>query len=152
MKQGKPMQRSPMARGTSQLKTKSPMNRGTPLRAKSAMKANAKPIRKVSKTNAKREKSGEDKLCRGQPCYLAIPGCCRNDIASVVPAHSNQLRHGKGKGIKALDVYTVPACRDCHSELDQGKRFTREEKFAIWDSAYARWLPVRDLLQSPNKK
>lgn len=104
----------------------------------------SKPIRKASRTNAKREKTGEDKLCRGQRCYLAIPGCCRNDLASVVPCHSNQLVHGKGKGIKALDKFTVPGCRHCHAELDQGMRFTKEEKFAIWDAAYARWEPVRE--------
>lgn len=125
---------APMARGTSTLSAKKPMTR------------QAKPIARVSKTNAKRERTGEDKLCRGQPCYLRIPGCCRNDVATVVPAHSNQIRHGKGKGIKAHDVYTVPACRDCHAELDQGMRFTREEKFSMWDSAYAAWSKIRDAL------
>lgn len=121
------------------------MNRGTGFKRKPA--ADRKPMRARSKTNAKRASGGEDKLCRGQVCYLAIPGCCRRDIASVVPCHSNQLRHGKGKGIKALDLFTVPGCRDCHAEIDQGKRFTKEEKFRIWDDAYARWAPVRDQLK-----
>jgi hypothetical protein len=131
------MKRSPMARGTSQLKQKTPMKQGVGI-ARGTSK-----LRQRSKTNAKRESGGEDKLCRGQPCYLAIPGCCRNDIATVVPAHSNQLRHGKGKGIKAHDTFTVPACRDCHHELDMGMRFTKAEKFGLWDDAYARWELIR---------
>lgn len=133
----------PMSRGTKGLAPGKGLARGA------GMKRADKPIRKASKTNAKREKTGEDKLCRGQPCYLAIPGCCTRDIATVVPCHSNQIRHGKGKGIKALDVFTVPGCRACHAEIDQGMRFTKEEKFAIWDSAYTRWLPVRAQLQQP---
>lgn len=122
------------------IQRKTPMPRGS-----------GKPIRKVSKTNAKRETTGEDKLCRGQPCYLAIPGCCRNDIATVVPAHSNQAKHGKGMGRKAHDVFTVPGCRDCHAEIDQGMRFTKAEKFGIWDDAYARWEPVRKQLLEGTK-
>lgn len=120
---------------------------------RSGIKASTKPIargttrmRRVSHTNAKRESGGEDKLCRGQPCYLVVPGCCRGDIATVVPCHSNQTRHGKGMGHKADDKFTVPGCRDCHAEIDQGKRFTKSEKFGIWDAAYARWEPVRDKL------
>lgn len=114
------------------------MNRGA------GLARTAKPMRQRSKTNAKRPATGEDKLCRGQPCYLAIPGCCTRDIATVVPCHSNQSRHGKGMGHKADDVYTVPGCRACHAEIDQGKRFTKEEKFGIWDAAYARWEPIRE--------
>jgi hypothetical protein len=56
-------------------------------------------------------------------------------------------------GIKAHDEFTVPGCDACHRELDQGNRFTREEKFEIWDQAYARWKPVRDqLLVEKNQK
>ncbi len=120
------------------------MARGAGFKRKPA--ADRKPMRQRSKTNARRAATGEDKLCRGQPCYLAIPGCCTRDVATVVPCHSNQLRHGKGKGIKALDVYTVPGCRACHAEIDQGKRFTKQEKFGIWDDAYARWAPDREKL------
>lgn len=121
----------------SELKRSAPLARGT------GLSRAAKPMRQRSKTNAKRPTTGEDKLCRGQRCYLAIPGCCTNDIATVVPCHSNQIRHGKGKGIKALDIYTVPGCRACHAEIDQGKRFTKEEKFSIWDAAYSEWAPAR---------
>lgn len=130
----------PLARTTT-LKTKKPMSRSTAQLARAA-----KPIRARSKTNAKRESSGEDKLCRGQTCYLRIPGLCLGKAAPTVPCHSNQSIHGKGMGIKAHDVYTLPGCSVCHREIDQGMRFTREEKFAIWDRAYALWAAVRSTL------
>lgn len=82
--------------------------------------------------------------CRGEPCYLSIPGVCVGGTETTVPAHSNQARHGKGMGIKAKDEYSVPACYACHTEIDQGSAFTREEKFALWNKAYAAWKPVRE--------
>ncbi|VBC97839.1 gp74 [Burkholderia pseudomallei] len=35
--------------------------------------------------------------CRGEPCFLRVPGVCRlNPLdETVVPCHSNQSRHGK---------------------------------------------------------
>ena len=33
-------------------------------------------------------------------------------------AHSNFSEHGKGKGIKADDSYTVALCRGCHQKFD----------------------------------
>lgn len=85
-----------------------------------------------------------DKLCHGRECYLQIPGVCRNDSTTVVPAHSNQLKHGKGKGIKADDEKTVPACFWCHYELDQGSHLSKIERRDIWDAGYARWVPDRE--------
>jgi hypothetical protein len=133
----------PMARGTSTLKTTKPMNRGAGIARAS------KPMAARSKTNSRpRPKTGHAALCRGQPCYLRIPGVCTGTAHD--PCHSNQERHGKGKGIKAHDIYTVPGCRCCHNELDQGMRYDRAEKFALWDAAYARWAPVRDALLQQN--
>lgn len=34
-------------------------------------------------------------------------------------AHSNFGEHGKGKGIKACDKYTIPLCRSCHARFDK---------------------------------
>lgn len=137
MKQGgTPMKRTPMSRGSSTLKTTTPMARAqTPMKARS--KTNARP----------RPKTGEAELCRGQPCYLLIAGVCVGGTETTVPCHSNASIHGKGRGIKAHDVYTVPGCWRCHAVLDQGAQFSRDEKFAIWDAAYARWAPVRDAMR-----
>jgi hypothetical protein len=80
--------------------------------------------------------------CRGEACYLRVPGVCCGDVETVVPAHSNQSRHGKGGALKAAHQYTVPGCFTCHMWIDQG-RASREEKFAAWDRAYELWEPAR---------
>jgi hypothetical protein len=43
-------------------------------------------------------------------------------------------------GIKASDQYHVAACHECHAELDQGRRFTKEQKRALWREGWARTL------------
>lgn len=81
--------------------------------------------------------------CRGESCYLRVPGiCCGEWWLEAVPCHSNQGRDGKGMGLKASHEKTVPGCWACHAFIDQGPA-TREEKFALWDRAYAEWEPVR---------
>src|SRR5690606_30745347 len=116
----------------------STLKRKTPMR-RAAMKATSK---------RKHIEGYHDKpmleACRGELCYLSIPGVCVGGTDTTVPAHSNQARHGKGMGIKAKDQYTVPACYACHAEIDQGHTFTREEKFALWNKAYAAWKPARE--------
>ena len=120
------MRRAALSRGTATLR-RTPMKRKTPKR-----------------------RPGHDKAmldaCRGQPCYLAIPGVCRGDIATVVPCHANSSRYGKGMGIKAHDKFTVPGCMHCHQWLDQGPA-DRHVKAAHWDWAYNRWSAVRDAQQ-----
>lgn len=132
---------------------RSALQRKTPLRTTKPMAPSTTRLRARKPVAAKPKRAARDSedrdllaLCRGQPCYLVLPGICNHDPATVAPAHSNQYRHGKAKGIKAHHRYTVPGCHACHMELDQGQRFTREEKFALWDAAYARWAPVRELL------
>jgi hypothetical protein len=55
-----------------------------------------------------------------------------------VAAHSNQLRHGKGMGLKASDEYVAFLCYCCHSELDQGKNLTKQQRRDMWQTAYER--------------
>lgn len=112
------------------------MMRRTPMKRSGPIKAKRKARPKVE---------GIDYLglCRGQPCYLMLPSVLFHPDDTVVPAHSNQQKHGKGMGLKARDDYTVPACYACHAELDQGKAMTKEEKFAAWDAAFARWKEDR---------
>ena len=52
------------------------------------------------------------------------------------PAHSNQSVHGKGKSIKASDVFTAALCRTCHHTIDQGHRLTQEERLTLWTDAW----------------
>lgn len=51
-------------------------------------------------------------------------------------AHSNQSAHGKGRSIKASDVYTAALCETCHSALDQGSHMTREQRVTLWTNAW----------------
>ena len=73
-------------------------------------------------------------------CMLEIPGVCEGGPGE--PAHSNQSIHGKGGSIKAHDCFYVPACRACHREIDSGRSMSREEKFAAWNRAFGKFLPL----------
>ena len=68
------------------------------------------------------------------PCTLVIDGVCEGGFGE--PCHSNESDYGKGKSLKAHDCFFAAGCRACHRELDQGKRFSREEKSRIWMRAY----------------
>ncbi len=118
----------PMARGTSYLRAHKP-------------KA-AKPKRAAREAQDKHLAD----MCRGQDCYLHVLIAACEPYRKSVPCHSNQSRHGKGMGLKAEHQFTVPGCPRCHYEIDQGMRLTKEEKFAIWDAAYAKWESVRAAL------
>ncbi|GAB7197635.1 hypothetical protein [Dickeya oryzae] len=47
-------------------------------------------------------------------------------------AHRNE---GKGIGIKADDCATAAICVQCHTEIDNGKDLTREERRQMMDRA-----------------
>ncbi|WP_428840546.1 nuclease domain-containing protein [Burkholderia vietnamiensis] len=84
--------------------------------------------------------------CRGEPCYLRVPGVCRlNPLdETVVPCHSNQGRHGKAGNLKAKSEFTVPGCVRCHAWIDQNRVGTpRQVKFDVWDLAFEEWVQVR---------
>ncbi|MDH1299698.1 nuclease domain-containing protein [Achromobacter sp. GD03932] len=138
------------------LKRSAPLTRKTPLRATGFRRATpyaagierqATLQRAAIKRRAPKKRAGHDPkylaACRGEPCYLQIPGVCRGELESVVPCHANWSAYGKGMGIKAKDIYTVPGCFCCHACLDQGFSLTDAEKRATWEWAYNRWLPVR---------
>ncbi|WP_109439836.1 DUF968 domain-containing protein [Acinetobacter haemolyticus] len=62
--------------------------------------------------------------------------CVRCGNGPSQAAHSNSSKHGKGRGIKASDEFTVPLCYQCHSAFDQFKLGTRQESEALFDQ----WL------------
>jgi hypothetical protein len=70
---------------------------------------------------------------------------CGADDGTVVAAHSNQSKHGKGRSIKASDVYVASLCHQCHAEIDQGKRLSREDRNLVWTMAHQ--LTVRKLVR-----
>ncbi|MFY3535491.1 nuclease domain-containing protein [Achromobacter denitrificans] len=135
---------------------RSELKRKTPLRAtgsrlssgSGATLARQSTLQRAAiKRRAPKKRAGHEPkylaACRGEPCFLQIPGVCRGELESVVPCHANWSAYGKGMGIKAKDIYTVPGCFRCHQCLDQGFSLTDAEKRATWEWAYNRWLPVR---------
>lgn len=84
-------------------------------------------------------------IVRQCPCQI-----CGAEDGTVVAAHSNQLRDGKGKGIKAHDYRIAALCYKCHMELDQGNSLTKQQKFYDWDEAHRKtigWLFENDYLK-----
>lgn len=77
-------------------------------------------------------------VLRQSPCQE----CGRAD-GTIVAAHSNQLRDGKGRGIKAHDYRVAALCYSCHMEIDQGKSLSKAERIEIWEEAHRKtisWL------------
>jgi len=68
---------------------------------------------------------------RAFPCQH----CGRQD-GTVVAAHSNQLRDGKGRGLKAHDYRIAALCHGCHAALDQGAALSRAERLEFWEEAH----------------
>lgn len=125
----------------------SSLMRTAPLTRKTPLKAGGGLARTPFKRRAPKKRPGyhEPKYlaaCRGEPCYLQIPGVCRGERESVVPCHANWSAYGKGMGLKVHDRFTVPACHFCHALYDQSG-IDREIKRATFNWAYTRWVPVR---------
>lgn len=73
------------------------------------------------------------------PCqYDRDDGLCGVAGETVCCNHSNWAIHGKGKSIKASDVYGASGCLFHHAMLDQGKWWTDAEKKAYWWRAHQR--------------
>ncbi|WP_201595352.1 DUF968 domain-containing protein [Psychrobacter vallis] len=49
----------------------------------------------------------------------SLPCCHCGASPRSQAAHSNFSEHGKGRGIKSDDAYTIPLCANCHGKLDQ---------------------------------
>jgi len=126
------------------------MKRTGPLRRKAPMARGTKPMKRSQMRRGRpKPRAGHDpkmrKACEGQRCWLILPGvkCAGRD--TVVPCHANWGEFGKGGNLKAHDKFTVPGCSNCHHELDQGKRFTKAERYEFWTSAYRAWASYRDM-------
>ena len=75
---------------------------------------------------------------RDSPCQA-----CGVSDGTVVSAHSNQLRDGKGRGIKANDYRVAALCVRCHYEYDQGRSMSKDERTEFFEAAHRKtigWL------------
>ena len=62
--------------------------------------------------------------------------CIRCGNPHSQAAHSNSAKHGKGRGIKASDQFTVCLCHSCHHKFDTFQLGNRAESEAMFDQ----WL------------
>ena len=83
-------------------------------------------------------------ILRKSPCQT-----CGREDGTVVAAHSNQLRDGKGRSLKAHDYRVCALCFQCHSKLDQGLHLSKAERVEMWEEAHRKtigWLFENDHL------
>jgi len=73
--------------------------------------------------------------CRELPCQH-----CGAIDGTVIAAHSNQLRDGKGRGLKAHDYRVASLCYTCHMELDQGSNLSKQERVDMWEEAHRKTI------------
>ena len=81
-------------------------------------------------------------LALARECPFCM-NCGKSNNDDVVAAHSNQLRDGKGRGLKAADHKICYICYLCHLNLDQGKNMTKQERIDMWEEAHRKtitWL------------
>jgi hypothetical protein len=83
-------------------------------------------------------------IVRNSPCQN-----CGTQNGTICAAHSNQLRDGKGRSLKAHDFRVAALCFRCHSNLDQGYQMSKEERTEFWEEAHRKtiaWLFENDHL------
>ena len=83
-------------------------------------------------------------VVRNSPCQN-----CGTQNGTICAAHSNQLRDGKGRSLKAHDFRIAALCFRCHSNLDQGYQMDKEERRELWEEAHRKtiaWLFENDHL------
>ena len=67
----------------------------------------------------------------GQECAAC------GSMAGSQAAHENM---NKGMGLKVSDARCAALCLNCHLELDQGTKMTREERREFWKDAYIKTI------------
>lgn len=64
---------------------------------------------------------------------------CGTNDGTIVAAHSNQLRDGKGRSLKAHDYRIAFLCVRCHWEIDQSK-LDKQTKTEMWEEAHRKTI------------
>ena len=68
--------------------------------------------------------------------------CIRCGNPNSQAAHSNSAKHGKGRGIKASDLFVIPLCAICHAAFDRFELGSRAESEAMFE----KWLVKTELM------
>ena len=61
---------------------------------------------------------------------------CGIEDGTVVAAHSNQLRDGKGRGLKSSDFRIASLCFRCHAEADTSSTLSKIARIEMWEQAH----------------
>ncbi len=60
---------------------------------------------------------------------------------TIVAAHSNQLRDGRGYAFKSADYRVAYLCVGCHDKVDgRSGRLTKQEKIDMWEEAHRKTI------------
>jgi hypothetical protein len=78
-------------------------------------------------------------FAKGQPCQH-----CGTSDGTIVAAHSNLMRDGKGIGIKSDDCYVSYLCYHCHASYDHHE-LTQEDFDRAMKRTMKLWLVMFDL-------
>lgn len=81
-------------------------------------------------------KSDESRLYAAVATLPCMRPQCPGGCGPTQVAHSNQLRDGKGRGIKAYPWRVAALGHRCHEEIDSGCRLTKQERREQWDEAH----------------
>ena len=73
--------------------------------------------------------------------------CVRCGNPNSQAAHSNSAKHGKGRGIKSSDQFTIPLCAICHAAFDRFELGNRAESEAMFE----KWLVKTELMMRKNE-
>ena len=80
----------------------------------------------------------------------SLPCCQCGASPRSQAAHSNFGQHGKGKGVKADDRYTLPMCHKCHGRLDKYEMGMNREQSLEW--FMQKWRETNRLLKWQERK
>ena len=74
--------------------------------------------------------------------------CVRCGHPNSQAAHSNSAKYGKGRGIKASDLFVIPLCHSCHAAFDRFELGSREQSEAMFE----KWLVKTELMMGMEDK
>ena len=80
----------------------------------------------------------------------SLPCCQCGASPRSQAAHSNFGQHGKGKGVKSDDKYTIPLCHSCHGQLDRYEMGMNRQQSLEW--FMQKWRETNRLLKWQERK
>jgi len=93
----------------------------------------------IQKTEGRKNQKLRDSAKRAPHCFGCWKPNPNGDLLCL--AHSNKLKDGKGRNIKATDESGAILCKRCHDYVDgRGDKATREQMQNVHEYAHQRTL------------